>query len=131
MSDTAIRVQNLSKRYRIGMNIPYFTVVDSVILVVNEDGDILALHPKTGEILDIEHIETGRIKVESIKEKTSTAKIIKESSAGEIAYGQLVRSAVEKSSGEREIGFYSLPPEGRQERLKREKARGRIEAEAG
>jgi tetratricopeptide (TPR) repeat protein len=35
----------------------------------------------------------------------------------------LVRSAVEKSRGEREIGFYSMPPEDRQERQKREKAR--------
>jgi TolB-like protein len=90
--------------------------------IVYKEGKVIR-HPKTGEILDIEHIETGRIKVESIKEKTSTAKIIKESSDGVIAYGQLVRSAVEKSRGEREIGFYSMPPEDRQERQKREKAR--------
>jgi hypothetical protein len=90
--------------------------------IVYKEGKVIR-HPKTGEVLDIERIETGRIKVENIKEKTSTAKIIKESSAGEIAYGQMVRSAAEKSGREREIGFYSLPPEDRQERLKKEEAR--------
>ncbi|KPK01397.1 MAG: hypothetical protein AMK71_05655, partial [Nitrospira bacterium SG8_35_4] len=90
--------------------------------IVYKEGKIIR-HPKTGEVLDIERIETGQIKVEDVKEKTSTARILKESSDGVIAYGQMVRSAAEKSSGEREIGFYSLPPEDKQERLKAEKAR--------
>lgn len=51
-------------------------------------------HPKTGEVLDVEIIELGEIKIKDVREKTSTGDIVKESSPKVIDYGSMVRSAV-------------------------------------
>lgn len=78
--------------------------------IVFKEGKVIK-HPKTGEVLDIAFIETGKVEVTKLKEKTSTAKIIEDAKGEKIEYGQMVRSAVKKrSEGEREVGFYTSPP---------------------
>jgi hypothetical protein len=52
-------------------------------------------HPKTGEVLDVERIHTGRIKVTRIHGNVADAAIIKEE-ADTIEYGQQVSSFQEK-----------------------------------
>jgi TolB-like protein len=85
-------------------------VKEGMKFIVFKEGNIIK-HPKTGEILDITLIETGKVVVTRLKEKTSTAKIIEDSSDQKIEYGQMVRSAVTKrKEGEREVGFYTAPP---------------------
>lgn len=57
---------------------------------VFSEGSIIK-HPRTGEILDIERIETGVVRVTDVKDKTASADIVKESSTNAISYGQMVR----------------------------------------
>lgn len=72
--------------------------------MVYKEGEVIR-HPKTGEVLDISRIETGEIEVLSMKEKTSTARVIKDAKDQKIEYGQLVRS----SSKDQNIGVYTSP----------------------
>jgi hypothetical protein len=51
-------------------------------------------HPKTGEVLDVEQIETGKIKITSVRDKISQAVIVNEKGSGAIRRGQLVKSLV-------------------------------------
>jgi hypothetical protein len=59
--------------------------------VVYREGKIVK-HPRTGEVLDVERIETGEVKISSITNKISKAKIIKEKAPNSIEYGQMVKS---------------------------------------
>jgi len=62
--------------------------------VVYREGRIIK-HPKTGEVLDIERIETGTIEIKDVKVKTSDGSIVNESEPNAISNGQLVKSNVE------------------------------------
>lgn len=62
--------------------------------IVYKEGNVIK-HPKTGEILDIERIETGNIEIDVLNEKTSEAAIVSEASPNAVEYGQLVKSAKE------------------------------------
>ena len=58
---------------------------------VFKEGKVIK-HPKTGEVLDVEHIFTGRIAIASVRENISKAKIVSENPAGAIRFGQRVKS---------------------------------------
>ncbi len=58
--------------------------------IVYKEGAIIK-HPKTGEVLDVEQILTGRIRIEKISRNVAKGKILSEESPG-IEYGQLVKS---------------------------------------
>lgn len=60
-------------------------------------------HPKTGEILDVERIDTGRIKISEIHGNVAEAAILKEEEGG-IEYGQLVKSVQLKKAVSPEVG---------------------------
>ncbi len=62
--------------------------------IVYKEGQIIK-HPKTGEVLDVERIETGKITIESVSQKICTAKIDEEESPGAINYGQQVKSLID------------------------------------
>jgi TolB-like protein len=62
--------------------------------IVYREGDVIK-HPKTGEILDIERIETGSLEIQDVKTKMSNAVIVAEIAPNAIASGQLVKSTVE------------------------------------
>lgn len=76
-------------------------------------------HPKTGEVLDVETIETGLIEIKAVRDKTASGKIIREAAPKSIVYGSMVRSstkdgsepeeeAVQQESGERR-GVIPIP----------------------
>jgi TolB-like protein len=62
--------------------------------IVYQEGKIIK-HPKTGEILDIERIETGIIEIKDLKTKTASGVVLKESSPKAIINGQMVKSNIE------------------------------------
>lgn len=61
--------------------------------IVYQEGKLIK-HPKTGEILDVERIQTGTLKIKSVRKKISEADILFEEAPGTIAYGQMVQSIV-------------------------------------
>lgn len=58
-------------------------------------------HPKTGEVLDVETIEAGEIEIVDVRQKTSTAIVLRETTPGAITYGMMVRNTVPESASER------------------------------
>ena len=76
---------------------------------VFKEGSVIK-HPKTGEVLDVERMETGIIKISDVKEKTATGRITKETSGTPIAYGQMVKNVSE-----------ALPPDKALEEAGRER----------
>jgi TolB-like protein len=62
--------------------------------IVYQEGRVIK-HPKTGEVLDIERIETGTIQVKDVKNKTADGVILHESTPSAINNGQMVKSTVE------------------------------------
>lgn len=58
--------------------------------IVFREGEIIK-HPKTGEVLDVEQIITGRLSITKVNRKFAIGKIITEEGDG-IQYGQLVKS---------------------------------------
>jgi TolB-like protein len=89
--------------------------------IVFKEGKIIK-HPKTGEVLDVETIETGLIEIRDVKEKTAIGVILQETTPNAVAYGSMVRSsskdsldapemedvAVQQDSGERR-GLIPMP----------------------
>ncbi len=73
-------------------------------------------HPKTGEILDIETIETGEIEIVDVRTKTATGIIVKEIAPGAVEYGMMVRS-VNKDE------FLHVEEEAPQEPVRQERKR--------
>jgi TolB-like protein len=70
-----------------------------------KEGNIIK-HPKTGEVLDVEKIQTGILEITSVSQKIATARIVDPKNAKGIAYGQMVKSLVKPS---RIIHDYSEP----------------------
>ncbi|MCJ7521970.1 MAG: CsgG/HfaB family protein [Dehalococcoidia bacterium] len=64
--------------------------------IVYKEGNVIK-HPKTGQILDVEKIETGIIEIISVNEKIAKAHIVIEKFPGAIEYGQRVKSSAEAS----------------------------------
>lgn len=62
--------------------------------IVFKEGQVIK-HPKTGEVLDVERIQTGTVTIADISQKISTAKIEEEAEPGSINYGHLVKSMME------------------------------------
>ena len=89
--------------------------------VVFKEGKIIK-HPKTGEVLDVETIETGLIEIKDVRDKTSSAVILQETAPNAVAYGSMVRNSskdslempekeeksVQQDSGERK-GLIPMP----------------------
>lgn len=73
--------------------------------VVFKEGNVIK-HPKTGEVLDVETIETGIIEITDIGRKITSARIVEEKSKGSVKYGQMIKSVIET---EIPIGKYSQP----------------------
>jgi formylglycine-generating enzyme required for sulfatase activity/TolB-like protein len=65
--------------------------------IVFKEGDAIK-HPKTGEVLEVEQIRTGLIKITEYSANTATAVITKVEPKQEIRYGQLVQSVRKKEA---------------------------------
>ncbi len=69
-----------------------------------KEGNVIK-HPKTGEVLDVEIIETGKLKITRVRNNLADAEIVEEDIPGEIVYGQMVKSI---SQGSQSIGKYNI-----------------------
>lgn len=68
-------------------------VKEGMRFIVYKEGKVIK-HPKTGEVLDVEKIQTGKIEIRSVRDNMAEADIISENAADGIHYGQLVKSFV-------------------------------------
>lgn len=64
--------------------------------IVYKEGAVIK-HPKTGEVLDVEQIHTGRIRIKKVRRNVAEGIILSEAGNG-IAYGQLVQSTKKPDS---------------------------------
>jgi len=69
-------------------------VKNGMKFVVFKEGQVIK-HPKTGEVLDVERIQTGIITITNVMQNICKATITEETSPDSISYGQLVKSLVE------------------------------------
>ncbi len=68
-------------------------VKEAMEFSVYKEGKIIK-HPKTGAIIDVQRIETGKIVITDVRDKIAEGKILQEESPGSISYGQLVSTTV-------------------------------------
>jgi len=59
--------------------------------IVYREGEVIK-HPKTGEVLDVEQIHTGRLRITKVSKNVAEGTIISEEGNGGIQYGQMVKS---------------------------------------
>jgi TolB-like protein len=71
-----------------------------------KEGSVIK-HPKTGEVLDVEILETGKLKITRVRENIASADITEEKNPGAIAYGQMVKSVSQSIAP---IGKYASMP---------------------
>ena len=71
-----------------------------------KEGNVIK-HPKTGEVLDVEILETGKLNITRVRENIASADIVEEKNPGAIAYGQMVKSISQSSAP---IGKYTTTP---------------------
>ena len=76
--------------------------------IVFKEGTVIK-HPKTGEVLDVEILETGKLKITHVRDNIAKADITEEKDPGTITYGQMVKSV---SQGSQPIGKYATPVAG-------------------
>jgi TolB-like protein len=73
--------------------------------ITYKEGNIIK-HPKTGEVLDVEILETGKLTITRVRKNIANADITEEKDPGSIVYGQMVKS-ISKSVAP--IGKYATP----------------------
>lgn len=76
--------------------------------IVFKEGQIIK-HPKTGEVLDVERIETGKVTITSVAQKICTAKIDEESEPGSVNYSQLVKSLIDTTPKKAKLTVTASP----------------------
>jgi hypothetical protein len=59
--------------------------------IVHREGEVIK-HPKTGEVLEVEQIHTGRLRIVTVSKNVGEATIVSEEGNGGIQYGQMVKS---------------------------------------
>lgn len=60
---------------------------------VYKEGKIIK-HPKTGAVIDVQRIETGRIVITEVRDKIADGKVIQEETPGSISYGHFVSTMI-------------------------------------
>ena len=80
--------------------------------VVYREGVVIK-HPKTGEVLDVEKITTGKVKIRNVLGKISKADIVQENESGAISYAQLVSSVVNPTTQVSHLYVETTPPGAR------------------
>jgi len=77
--------------------------------VVFKEGDTIR-HPKTGQIMEIEIIETGIVVIEVIKEEISEARVISEFPQNAVRYGNRIKGLYDTVSAGQLIKFNLIEP---------------------
>ncbi len=76
--------------------------------IVFKEGQVIK-HPKTGEVLDVERIETGLVTITEVRKKICKARIDEEKNPGSIEYGQLVKSVIEQQPEKPRLYIATIP----------------------
>lgn len=87
--------------------------------VAYKEGSVIK-HPKTGEILDIVAIETGELEIVDVRQKISTATVVKEEAPGAITKGMMVKQTAGSGYSLGEARARELEQIRRQEELRRQ-----------
>lgn len=80
--------------------------------IVYKEGQVIK-HPKTGEVLDVERIHTGKVTITQVMQKICSAQIDEETSPGAVNYGQLVKSVMDTSPKDARIFVDTQPSSAR------------------
>lgn len=83
-------------------------VKNGMRFIVFKEGQVIK-HPKTGEVLDVERIQTGTVTITDVMQKICTAKIDAEDSPDAINYGQLVKSMIDTRAKEGRLYVDAIP----------------------
>ena len=79
--------------------------------IVFKEGDVIK-HPKTGEVLDVSRLQTGRFKITYVQNKIAEGVILNEVEPDGIEYGQMVKSVIETLKPEsKKVVIAPLKPE--------------------
>ena len=87
-------------------------VKNGMRFIVFKEGQVIK-HPKTGEVLDVERIETGTVTITSVMQKICNAQIDEETSPGSVNYGQLVKSLIDTRPKEGRLFVDTTPSNAR------------------
>lgn len=90
-------------------------VKNGMRFIVFKEGQVIK-HPKTGEVLDVERIQTGSVTIDNVMQKICTARIDEEDSPGSINYGQLVKSMIDTRPMEGRL-YVDVTPAGAKIRI--------------
>jgi len=99
-------VQRVDKKVTIDLG-KQIGVRPGMKFIVFKEGKIIK-HPKTGEVLDVETVETGLVEIKDVKDKTAMGVIIQETTPNAVAYGSMVRSSSKDSLDEEETESKSV-----------------------
>jgi TolB-like protein len=77
--------------------------------MIFKEGNVIK-HPKTGEVLDIEKIQTGLIEITSVSDKIAKGKIIETNKNAKIDYGQMVKSLTKPLKVPDSVPTRTAPP---------------------
>jgi len=78
-------------------------VKEGMQFMAYKEGNVIK-HPKTGEVLDVEIIETGKLQIALVQDNIAYGDVIEESEEEPIQYGQMVKSV---STTSHPIGKYT------------------------
>ncbi len=81
--------------------------------IIFKEGAVIK-HPKTGEVLDVELIQTGKLQITGVSNKIASASIIEESETDPIAVGHMVKSISGPLTPIRDDVYAPPPPNRRQ-----------------
>jgi len=76
--------------------------------MVFKEGEVIK-HPKTGEVLEVEQIKTGQIRITDIGGNIATARIEQTENGQKVEYGQLVQSIRRTAEPPSQSGTYAMP----------------------
>jgi TolB-like protein len=76
--------------------------------IVYKEGEVIK-HPKTGEVLDVEQIVTGRLRISKVSKNVAVGDIISEEPGG-IQYGQMVKSVQKDTAKNQEKPVAKIAP---------------------
>jgi TolB-like protein len=91
-------------------------VQPGMTFVVFKEGNAIK-HPVTGEVLDVERVETGYIVIDEVSTKYSSGHVLSEVADEAVKYGQLVKSHSKPVAQKTQRLFVNTSPEDAQVRI--------------
>jgi TolB-like protein len=86
----------------------YAGVKTGMEFIVFKEGKVIK-HPKTGEVLDVQRLNIGRVVVVNVRDKIAEAEIMEEQSPGAILFGHRVKSLGPLIPVAKHVGTQPIP----------------------